>query len=438
MTENFYDKVVVKIKYKNYNSSGVMISNIEKSESYLISAWHCFGNELSIVYRKMEIYRQEENDLKQLTLNFKGEIIVRECDIIIFEIDYIDDIPQYQIMRPEIKDKAVFVGFPNSLSDEECMTHRYIIRGEINDFPKDSIIQVNSERNFETYSCDAKSNMSGYSGGGIFVEDAGIPYLCGIVTNLGSAEGVFAFVNGISIFVIDDRLYKEKNIHLPNIKWSSFKKYIKSTLRIFEEPLVEICSVQIPEIIESVTPNSILNHCGNKIVWPYSDKAVLKEEVWEEWLLYLIIRCIESRENLKNEGFYVIKNKGKNRKVKVLYATNHIKLPDFLKDYLENAYQDISPGQIMIIKTDTTPAAKKISSGKIDKIVSDISITISTENHIYIDTVESNIRQLSIIHISALIDEMINFIEQEENEELKGQELEKKLGKRIVEVLYGI
>lgn len=92
----------------------------------------------------------------------------------------------------------------------------------------------------------------------------------------------------------------------------------------------------------------------------------------------------------------------------------------------------------MIIKTDTTPAAKKISSGKIDKIVSDISITISTENHIYIDTVESNIRQLSIIHISALIDEMINFIEQEENEELKGQELEKKLGKRIVEVLYGI
>ncbi len=236
-----------------------------------------------------------------------------------------------------------------------------------------------------------------------------------------------------------NRLYKRKEYTFAKYKnRSSFKKYIKSTLRIFEEPLVEICSVQIPEIIESVTPNSILNHCGNKIVWPYSDKAVLKEEVWEEWLLYLIIRCIESRENLKNEGFYVIKNKGKNRKVKVLYATNHIKLPDFLKDYLENAYQDISPGQIMIIKTDTTPAAKKISSGKIDKIVSDISITISTENHIYIDTVESNIRQLSIIHISALIDEMINFIEQEENEELKGQELEKKLGKRIVEVLYGI
>ena len=45
---------------------------------------------------------------------------------------------------------------------------------------------------------------------------------------------------------------------------------------------------------------------------------------------------------------------------------------------------------------------------------------------------------MSIIHISALVDEMNNFIEQEEKEELKVQELEKKLGKRIMEVLYGI
>ena len=70
-----------------------------------------------------------------------------------------------------------------------------------------------------------------------------------------------------------------------------------------------------------------------------------------------------------------------------------------------------------------------------NKIVADISSAISTENHIYIDTVESNIRQISIIHISALVDEMTNFIEQEENEDLKIQELEKKLGERIMEVL---
>lgn len=438
MVTNFYDKVVVNIKYKGFDGSGVLISDVEGNNSYLISAWHCFGKQSNIDYQEIEIFRQEENVLKQISLNIKDKIIVEQSDIIIFEIDYLEDIPQYQIICPEIKDKAVFVGFPNGLSGEECMTSRYIIRGEINDLPSDSIIQVNSERSFETYLSDAISNISGYSGCGIFVESEDIPYLCGIITELGSAEGLFAFVNGISIFVIDNALCQEKNIHLPNAKWCGFKKFINATLSIFEEPLANICSVQIPEIIDNVTPNSILEHCGNKIVWPYSNKSILKQEVWEEWLLYLIIRCIESRDNVKNEGFYVIKNKEKNRKVKVLYATNHTKLPDFLKDYLENAYQDISTGQVMIIKTDTTPATKRLSSKKIDKIVSDISSAISTENHIYIDTVESNIRQMSIIHISALVDEMTNFIEQEENEELKTQELEKKLGKRIMEVLDGI
>ena len=122
----------------------------------------------------------------------------------------------------------------------------------------------------------------------------------------------------------------------------------------------------------------------------------------------------------------------------LIYATNHITLPEFLKDYLGNAYQDISPGQIMIIKTEKTPAAKRLPKQKIKNIVSDISSAIGKENHLYIDTVENSIGEMSVIHIDALVDEMINFIEQEENEELRGQALAKKLGERIVEVLYGI
>ena len=42
MTANFYDKVIVKINYKNSFGSGVLISDMKKNNSYLISAWHCF------------------------------------------------------------------------------------------------------------------------------------------------------------------------------------------------------------------------------------------------------------------------------------------------------------------------------------------------------------------------------------------------------------
>lgn len=438
METDFYDKVVVKIKYKGSEGSGILISDTKKNNSYLISAWHCFYKHHDIDYREIEIYRQEKNELKLLCLNFQDKIIIEQTDIIILELDYLEEIPQYQIVCPKLRDQVAFVGFPNGLKDEECMTHRYINRGEINDFPNEFIIQVNSERGFDTYSNDAKQNMSGYSGCGIFIESEKISYLCGIITELGSEEGLFSFVNGISILGIDNELYQVKNIHLPNVKWDSFEKFMESTLSIFDEPLANICSVQIPEIVENVTPGSILEHCGNKIVWPYSDKSILKQEVWEEWLLYLVIRCIESCDNVRNEGFYIIKNEEKNRKVKVLYATDHITLPEFLKDYLGNAYQDISPGQIMIIKTEKTPAAKRLPKQKIKNIVSDISSAIGKENHLYIDTVENSIGEMSVIHIDALVDEMINFIEQEENEELRGQALAKKLGERIVEVLYGI
>lgn len=178
---------------------------------------HCFKRE-GYDFRGIEIFRQEENNLKQISLNFKDKIIDQKNDIIIFEIEYIEDIPQYQIINAEIKDKVTVVGFPYGLSSDECMTHRYIIRGEINDIPKESIVQVNSNRSFETYLNDAKENMSGYSGCGIFVESEKTPYLCGIIIQLGSEEGIFAFVNGISIVAVDNILYEEKETHLPNAK----------------------------------------------------------------------------------------------------------------------------------------------------------------------------------------------------------------------------
>ena len=438
MVTDFYDKVVVKIKYGGFDGSGVLIPDVRANSTYLISAWHCFGKDLEIDYSKIQTFRQEENVVTRIFLEFKDKVIIEEKDIIVFELDYLEDIPSYQIICPEVKEKVSFVGFPNGLSREECKTSRYIIRGNINECPNASIVQVNSERNFETYFSDAKKNMAGYSGCGIFVESEENIYLCGIITELGSEEGLFSFVNGISIVDIDSVIYQAKKRHLPDIKWFSFSKYSKSTLNIFEEPLANVCSVQLPQIIEQVTPNDIIEHCGNKIVWPYSDRTIHKQEVWEEWLLYLIIRCIENKENIKNEDFYVIKNKDSNRKVKVLYATKHTKLPEFLKDYLENAYQDISTGQVMIVKTDTTPAFKRIASKKIDEIVTDISDAIGTENNLYIDVVQSNIGKISVIHISALVDEMTRFVHEEGNEDLKGRELEEKLGERITEVLYGI
>lgn len=438
MITDFYDKVVIKIEYEGFYGSGILISNTQKTNSYLITAWHCLNEQTDIAYEKIKIFRQVEGCIKEIFLNFREKTILKENDIIIFTIDFLDDIPEYQIIEPEIREKVAIVGFPNALSSVSSNIKRYLLRGEINDIPSKSIIQINSESSFETYESTASQNVSGYSGSGVFIEEDNRIYLCGILNDLCSPEGAFSAINGISIFRIDDELFKAQNIHLPNIRWCSFNDFVQGTLEIFDDPLVEVCSVQIPEIIRNVTPKNIMDRCGSKIVWPYSHKSVLKNELWEAWLLYLIIRCIEDRENLKNENYYMIKGIDGDRSVKVFYVTNHTKLPDFLKDYLQNAYFDINDGELMIIKTDKTPAKKILPSSKINEIVTNISRTISVENHLCIDDVKSSMQHISLVHIEALIDEMVRFIDEDGNEQLSGKELERKLSGRILEVLHGI
>lgn len=199
---------------------------------------------------------------------------------------------------------------------------------------------------------------------------------------------------------------------------------------------MEVCSAQIPEIIKNVSPNNIIDHCGNKVVWPYSDKNMLRKEVWEAWLLYLIIRCIENRENMKDENYYIFKGEDGDRRVKIFYSTKHTKLPDFLKDYLQNAYRDVKNGEMLIVKTDKIPTRKVLSSSSIDSIVANISKAVCVKEHLYIDDVESNMQHISLMHIRALVDEMANYVE--ENENLSGRELERKLSGKIMEVLHGI
>lgn len=55
-----------------------------------------------------------------------------------------------------------------------------------------------------------------------------------------------------------------------------------------------------------ITPQDIIETRGNKIVWPYSNITIINSKVWEEWLLYLIIRSIENKSNLENKNFMLL------------------------------------------------------------------------------------------------------------------------------------
>ena len=289
------------------------------------------------------------------------------------------------------------------------------------------MIQVRAS--LETYNSDSKTNTAGFSGCGVFLEHKSNCYLCGIITSLSSNEGAFYFFNATSINYIDEYLFNNMKIHLNNAKFKNFEFYRDSTLEIFEPELKRICSVHLKQVAEKITPQDIIETRGNKIVWPYSNITIINSKVWEEWLLYLIIRSIENKSNLENKNFYVINNNGNKRDVQVLYTSEYVTLPDFLNDYLKNACQDIKKSQIMVIQTDKVPSNKKMGHKNIKKIVKNICESIEEDTGILIDETEEKIGEISIVHIEEFTTEMAKFME--ENDELSRGELEKKLSERI-------
>ena len=123
MITDFYDKVVIKIEYEGFYGSGILISNTQKTNSYLITAWHCLNEQTDIAYEKIKIFRQVEGCIKEIFLNFREKTILKENDIIIFTIDFLDDIPEYQIIEPEIREPCLCTESKNFQSAANGKNH---------------------------------------------------------------------------------------------------------------------------------------------------------------------------------------------------------------------------------------------------------------------------------------------------------------------------
>lgn len=442
MTTKIYDKIVLKIEYEDERKrerergSGVVCLDSKEEEIYLITAWHCLGKNKEINFDKIRTYRQINAEMKEVKLNFKSQPLILEVeDIAILTLEDLEDVPTYSMIEPKKKEDINIVGFPNALDSEECEIQRFSLNGVINELPGKNIIQIDSKHPIETYENNAKGIVSGCSGSPVFVEHNNEIFLTGIVTNLSSSDGAFGSILGVSITRIDEEMERQTGKCLFDKQLCNFSEYKDVIVERVEEEFQDICNVQIQLIDEKTSPNSIIEHLGEKIVWPYSNKEKKNKDVWKTWLLYLIVRCIESKENIENEKYYVIQKNEIERNVKLLYATRHTRLPDFLKDYIQNAYSYIGSNDLIIIGTRTQPYTKYISKEIAKKTVKNISSAVAVKEGIYVDDVENSLQDISVVHIDKIVEEIFGNIDQ--CMEIKGRELEKQVSDKLKEVLYG-
>jgi hypothetical protein len=428
MSEEFFDKTVAKINYNGTKGSGILVSPITKSCTYLITAFHCLKNSKNINYSKLEISRQLDCSLNILSIvNFNQIVVIEDKDLVIIKLEYLSDVPICQTSNLVLDEEVKFIGFPVALENNGI--HRNTMPVKVLTLPGEDNVSLFTNIPLTTYSQGAIETTSGFSGSGIFKKIYDKFYLCGIVTKLLSPDGDYNAFGGILIECVCKKLLENKWDPLFDIGVCDFQNFEQNVIERFEEPLNLICSLQMSNIQENVQPNEIMEHCKNKLVWPYSIDKLKCTEIWENWLLYLIIRSIEDKTNLKEENYYIVNNSEGNRKIKLIYVTNKKTLSNFLKDYYQKAYIDINEGDFLIVENEgKSPANKMLSSSITQKIVTSICNPIGIEHHIQIDEVSNKINSLTLIHIDKIIDELCLVADTNEDENKTDKNLETRLG----------
>ena len=434
MAKEFYDNVVAKVEYKGEQGSGVLLLNGNQKNTLLITAWHCLKYESEINFDELRLFRQIEDKLVPLLLSCSRMIKIEECDIAIVVINEIFDIPEYATINHLTGDEGMLVGFPKALADNRNGFVRYPLSIRTIELSSTGRVIIESSVSLDSFEKDAKANVNGFSGAGIWRYVNGKYILGGIVTDLTTPTGTFSSLKGIAIDEIIERTSKEINW---DVTVGKFLEYKDNLLSGFDEPLLEVFAHQVPIVDTNVTPKDIINHCGKKLVWPYSKQDLNEKVIWETWLLYLIIRCIEDQKNLQNDTFYMIETESGSKKVKVIYDTESKKISLFLKSYLEHIYSGETRSELVILKSKENMYSTFISNKVVNNVVADVGKVINQKKGIYVDEVINNL-DVTVLHINELIHKIEEVANEEENQNITAKDLEAKLKIKIKEILYGI
>ena len=362
-----------------------------------------------------------------ISITVKNIIEIKEYDLAIIIINYLEGIPLYEVGKIRKNDLVSVVGYPNGLKGTYCKYQLQRLEGDINSFPNKNIIEVHSHATLETNSEMASDIVPGFSGGGIFYEVNEEVYLGGIISDLKSPTGIFDMLIGKSISIIEDIVSTNQLPILFSRQLSGFSIYKDAVLELLEANLKGVLGVQMQYIRESISPIDIVNKLQDKLVWPYDDRQYQNEKIWEGWLLFLMYRTIEDK-TIVEKGLYL--KTLNNRNIKFMYVLEKVCLSQFIKEYLISAYDEIGEDDFIIVNGERLPSKVYFRPKEIEGIVDDISEILAEKNEIYIDSVRVP-KNISVMHIQKLSSEIADIAEPPE---LKGVGLQEALRNKVREI----
>lgn len=434
--EEWFEQHCVKITYDGKNGSGVLIPMGNK-EVFCITAGHCINNVEQIEIEKLSIKRELMSKMQEFTYSYIDNLIIKELDIAIIKLECKEFLSKVMIKEFILGVDVKNVGFPEYLEINDNQLKRNDMSGKVNKVTTDDKIIVECNIPNFTYDNSADDLIPGMSGEGIFMVDRGTVYLGGIITDFYAKSGAFNSLLGITVSRINNELVKKNWKSLNPYDYSDFKSF-DADVKLFDKPMETVCRKKKQHIYENIIPKNIVEHCGRKLIWPYGMPDINDRKLWSIWLLYLILRCIEDENNIREGRFYYIEGERGKRKIKLIYATNKTKLDTFLKDFIIRAEEEnIEDGELILVETCSfAPCTLYLAPERVKEIVSDIGDDDLENNQLLIDSVKDATKGISIMHISNLINDIRSLIERKCNDHMEEKEVIEMVRERLHEVLY--
>lgn len=207
MDKTVVDKVAVRIVYDGSEGSGVLLSTIDKTYTYIITAFHVLKETDEPDLNKIFIYQTAEGTEKKIHLVLKRFEFDKDNDLAVLQAEYINDIPMLTISPSLIEEKLLLVGYPEILLEEK--NKRLSLNTVYSEKRGKSKLLCKITDNLSNYSISEIDHLNGFSGGGLFSCYDNDSYLIGIETNALTNQANYYAIEGVLSDYIIDFIYKK-------------------------------------------------------------------------------------------------------------------------------------------------------------------------------------------------------------------------------------
>lgn len=197
--EQKYEQHAVKISSNGINGSGCVIHPLNSESSFIFTAKHCLT---------------ENGQVEKDKVTLSGPLISDKVEIKDIFIDPLHDVGIIQISRLNDYTSSLFVepkkdlpvnlfGFPSLLKGESQILPCRV------SFNKENYSEIELSQNQTTFEKSTPETIKGFSGSGIFHENANNLFIVGILVRLKACDGAYNNVCAYHISVFDNLLVEK-------------------------------------------------------------------------------------------------------------------------------------------------------------------------------------------------------------------------------------